>query len=195
MKRLLLFLFGVVCGGAVLVMFPGVSTHLRAAAHALHGSQGSPAGRAHSVKELSFTANGPLEHVAPLFGADKERAWSPDWEPEFIHPAPAADTEGMVFAVSHDHLSSLWVNTEFDLKNGRVQYVYVIPDAMVTVITIRLTPAGEQTRVAVRYDRTALSADADAHVQRLGKPDRQASAWWSQRINGYLAQQKGSSAQ
>ena len=195
MKRFLFFVFGLVCGAAVLVMFPGVSAHLRAAAHALHGADTPISGRAHSVKELAFTANGPMEQVAPLFGADKERAWSPDWDPQFIHPAPAADAEGMVFAVSHDHLSSIWVNTEFDLKNGRVQYVYVVPDAMVTVITIRLTPAGDQTRVAVRYERTALSPDADAHVQRLGKPDPNASAWWDQRINGYLAQQKRSSVQ
>ena len=190
MKRVLLFIFGLLCGAAVLVMFPGISARLRAAAHALHGGPAGAGARAHSVKELTFIAHAPIDRVAPLMGADRERSWSPEWAPRFLYPWPASDTEGMVFAVSHDHLSSTWVNTEFDLKTGRVQYVYIIPDAMVTVITIRLTPAGDQTRVDVRYDRTALSPDADAHVQRLGRPDPHAADWWDKRINGYLASQK-----
>lgn len=190
MKKVLLFAFGVLCGAAVLVMFPAVSAHLRLAARALHGDPAQPGARAHSVKELSFLANASFEQVAPLMGADKERLWSPDWEPRFVYPAPAFDTEGMVFSISHDHMTSTWVNTGFDLKNGRVQYVYLIPDAMVTVISIRLTPAGQQTKVDVRYDRTALSPGADAHVERLGKPDPHAADWWSQRINGYLASKR-----
>lgn len=188
MKRALLFMFGLVCGVAILVMFPGISAHLRAAAHGLHGTSATAGARAHSARELSFTANAPFERVAPLMGADKERAWSPEWQPQFLYPFPAADNEGMVFAVAHDHLRSTWVNTEFDLKHGRVQYVYMIPDTMVTVITIRLTPAGEQTQVDVRYDRTALSPGADAHVLRLGRPDPHAADWWTKQINGYLAQ-------
>ena len=192
MKRVLLFLFGLICGAAVLVMFPGISAHLRAAAPALHGDRSQPGTRAHTVKELSFLANAPIDQVAPLMGADRERAWSREWAPQFVYPSPAADVEGMVFSVSHDHMTSTWVNTEFDLKSGRVQYVFLIPEAMVTVITIQLSPAGERTKVDVRYDRTALSPEADEHVRRMGDPDPQAADWWSKRINGYLARQKTS---
>jgi hypothetical protein len=130
-----------------------------------------------------------MEQVAQLFGAEKERVWAPGWDPHFIHPVPASDEQGMVFAVAHGHLKSVWVNTEFDPKSGRIQYVYVIPDALVTMITIRLTPEGNQTRIEVEYDRTALSAEADAHVRHLAEQDRASGPDWEKQVNGYL--QKG----
>ncbi|MGA8028433.1 MAG: hypothetical protein WB992_14915, partial [Bryobacteraceae bacterium] len=128
----------------------------------------------------------PIEQVAPLFGADKERVWSPGWNPQFIHPAPPADMRGMVFTVKHGDFQSIWVNTDFDLRNGRVEYVYVIPGALVTVITLRLTSEGNQTRIEVQYDRTALSAEGDAHVLHLAKQDHDAGPAWEKQVNTYL---------
>lgn len=184
-----LVLFVGLAGGLALAMLPGVSAHLRVAAHALCGS--APAsGRAHTAEEFSFAANGAMDQVAPLFGADKERLWAPEWAPRFIHPLPPSDVEGMVFTVAHGHIDVPWVNTRFDLKNGVVQYAYVIPDTLVTLITIKLAPAGDHTRIAVRYERTSLSPDGDAHVRRLAEHDAQAGPEWEGQVNRYLLQQK-----
>ena len=187
MKCHWLFVMGAVCGAGA-VKLPRVAAHLHAITeHALHANgPRSVAGRVHTETRFAFTAHAPLEQVAPLFGADKERAWSPGWDPQFVYPLPAADVGGMVFTVPHNHLNSVWVNTEFDAKNGRVQYVYVIPEALVTVITLRLKGEGNETRVEVEYDRTALSANGDAHVQHLAKQDQKAGADWESQINGYL---------
>jgi hypothetical protein len=180
-----LFVLGAL-SGAVVVAVPRIAGHLHPA---LHGGQGGDSGeRAHTEEKFAFTATGPMEKVAPLFGADKERVWSPGWNAHFVFPVPAADEAGMVFTVAHDHLRAAWVNTEFDLKNGRIQYVYVIPDALVTVITLRLTPEGEKTQVEVEYDRTALSPETDAHVRHLAEGDRRAGPEWEGQVNGYLGQ-------
>jgi hypothetical protein len=164
---------------------PRIVMHLHAA---LQGARGGGSGteRVHTEEKFAFTAHGRMEDVAPLFGAEKERVWSPGWNPKFVHPVPAADEEGMVFTVAHDHLKAAWVNTEFDLKNGRIQYVYMIPDALVTVITLRLQPAGDQTRVEVEYDRTALSAGTDSHVRHMAEGDRGSGAEWEKQVNEYL---------
>ena len=127
-----------------------------------------------------------MEQVGPLFGAEKERLWAPNWEPQFVYPLPAGDLEGMVFRVAHGHLNSVWVNTEFDLKNGRVGYAYVIPDALVTLIRLKLTPMGNQTRVKVVYERTALCEEADAHVRQMSERDRASGPEWEKQVNGYL---------
>ncbi len=192
MRGAWLFVAGAVCGLGVMAA-PRVVAHLRVALHAAHGaviSQG--AGRAHTGEKFSFTARASMETVAPLFGADKERVWSPGWNPQFIYPLPAADEQGMVFAVAHSHLKSVWVNTQFDLRNGRIQYVYVIPDALVTVITLQLTPAENHTRVDVTYDRTALSAETDAHVRHMAEGDRMSGPDWERQVNGYLEKQASS---
>ncbi len=193
MKGHWLFVFGAVCGAGVAVL-PRAAAHLRAiAGRALHGAAAQSDGvRRHTEEQFAFTVRAPMEQVAPLFGADKERVWSPEWDPQFIHPLPAADAQGMVFTVAHDRLESVWVNTELDVKNGRLQYVYVIPDALVTVITLKLKGEGNETRVEVEYDRTALSADADARVQHMAKQDQQAGPLWESQLNRYLETRKGS---
>ncbi|MDT8071195.1 MAG: hypothetical protein ROO76_23815 [Terriglobia bacterium] len=143
----------------------------------------------HTEAKFEFVANGPMEKVAPLMGADRERVWAPGWNPHFVFPNPTADQEGMVFTVAHGPYRVPWVNTEFDLKAGRVQYVYVIPDTLVTVITIRLTPEGEKTNVAVEYDRTALSAGANKHVRQLAEHDRGWGPEWQEQINAWLVRE------
>lgn len=187
MRSAVLFVVGAVCG-IVLMALPKVLAHVHVA---LHGGRGEQSGqRAHTEERFSFTANGPMEQVGPLFGAEQERVWAPHWEPQFVHPDPASDEEGMVFTVAHQHLRAAWVNTAFDLKNGRIQYVYMIPDVLVTVITLNLTPQGQQTKVEVQYDRTALSAEADGHVRHTAEGDRKSGPEWEQQVNGYLAERK-----
>ena len=185
MKGAWVFVVGAVCGVAVMVL-PRVATHLQMA---LRGSHGPGIGdtRVHTEAKFAFTAKAPMEQAWPLFGAEKERVWSPNWNPQFVHPMPANDEEGMVFTVAHDHMRSAWVSTQFDEKNGRIQYVYMIPDALVTVITLQLTAERQETKVEVEYDRTALSPEADAHVKHLADGDRTSGPKWEKQVNEYLA--------
>jgi|SRR5271167_1866208 hypothetical protein len=193
MSRGWMFAIGFLCGALLTAAVAIAHVHYHALHHghkALEASdagQRTQTGRAHMEEKFSFTANGPIETVAPLFGAEKEKVWSPGWNPNFVHPLPPNDEEGMVFTVAHSHMTASWVNTELDLKNGRIQYVYMIPDAMVTVITLRLTPAEKQTKVDVEYDRTALTPDADEHVRHMAEGDRQSGPDWEKQMNDYLA--------
>jgi hypothetical protein len=145
---------------------------------------------AHTEEKFEFVAKGPMKAVGPLFGAERERDWAPEWNPEFVFPTPAADVRGMVFTVKHGDLNATWVNTAFDLNVGRVQYAYVIPEKMVTLITIQLTPQGSSTHVAVEYERTALSADANEHVRHLAENDGKAGPEWEKQINEALEKVK-----
>jgi hypothetical protein len=185
MKNALLVFIGAICGAA-LVAAPKVAAHLHAA---LHGHHSAPSGNSlvHTEETFAFTANAPMEKVAPLFGADKERVWAPKWNPQFVYPLPVSDEKGMVFTVAHDHLQAVWVNTLFDVKNGKFQYVYVIPDALLTVINLKLTPQGDKTLVEVQYDRTALSPEAESHVRHMAEGDRKSGPEWEKQINDYLA--------
>lgn len=185
MKSALLLVTGTVCGMAIMAV-PRVAAHLRAVLRSGQVGQGmAGSARAHTEERFSFVANAPMDRVAPLFGAEGERVWALDWDPQFVYPVPAADQEGMVFTVSHGHLKSAWVNTEFDARNGRIQYAYVIPDVMATLITLRLTPEGDQTRVEVKYERTSLSPEADEHVRQTAQQHNK-GADWEKQVNGYL---------
>jgi len=142
----------------------------------------------HTRTEFQFTANAAWERVAPLFGANEERKWSPEWDPQFIYPQPAHDQPGMVFKIVHGQHEAIWVNTAFDLAAGHIQYTYILADAMATLIDIHLTREGAQkTGVSVVYERTALIPEANDHVQHFAAGDKRADKEWEAAINGYLA--------
>jgi hypothetical protein len=147
---------------------------------------------AHTRTEFHFVVNAGFDQAAPLFGAEEERKWAPDWNPTFVYPSAAHDQQGMVFQVNHGDHSSVWVNTAFDLAAGHIQYAYVLNDAMVTVIDLHLTREGAQkTGVSVVYERTALMPEANEHVQHFAKGDEKAGKEWEAAINGYFAKRSG----
>lgn len=121
----------------------------------------------HTREEFSVVANAPFEVAWPLFGADKERTWAADWDPVFLWPDKAFDQQGMVFKVRQGARSAVWVNTAFDRTARRIQYVYLIPDVVVTVITLNLMPDRRSTIVEVVYERTALSETANEIVKAM----------------------------
>ena len=140
----------------------------------------------HTHEKFEFTTHAPLEVAWPLFGAQGERAWAPGWEPEFIWPAAPVDQEGMVFKISHGDRTAVWVNTALDPASRRIQYVYVIPDIMVTVISLRLATVGQSTHVQVVYERTALASSANELVREMAQQDHVAGEEWSRQIHQYL---------
>lgn len=140
----------------------------------------------HTREQFSLVANAPFEIAWPLFGARNERAWAPDWNPVFLWPDKPFDQEGMVFKVLHAEKNAIWVNTAFDRIARRIQYVYVIPEVVVTVITLKLMPQSGSTTVDVVYERTALSCAANETVQKMALSDRLAGEEWSRQINEHL---------
>jgi hypothetical protein len=142
----------------------------------------------HVSSTFSFMLNAPMRVVAPLFGPQGERVWAgDDWNPQFIYPATPQDVEGAVFMVRHADHDSVWVNTIFDLEKGRMQYVYVLADLLVTTIDVHLHPVDAQnTKVDVTYTRTALRPEANDHVIAMSGHDRKQGPEWKSKIDAYL---------
>ena len=142
----------------------------------------------HTRTEFSFTVDAAFDQVAPLFGANEERKWAADWNPQFVYPIPARDEQGMVFTVPKGQFTSVWVNTAFDLAAGHIQYAYLVSETMATLIDIHLTrESGQKTAVTVVYERTALLPEANEHVQHFANEDAGAGKEWGDAINAYFA--------
>lgn len=148
---------------------------------------------AHVSTTFHFQLAAPLARVAPLFGPEGERCWAgKDWDPHFLYPQPARDSQGAVFTVQHGPRTSIWVNTAFDLAAGRLQYVAVLPDAFLNVIDVHLNPIdATHTAVEVTYTRTALAPAANEDVTAMGTADRDKGPHWQTTIEACLSPQSG----
>jgi hypothetical protein len=140
----------------------------------------------HTREQFDFMVNAPIDIAWPLFGADGERAWAADWHPTFVWPATAVDVVGMVFKVAQGKQTAVWVNTAFGRMANRIQYVYVLPDVLVSVITLGLKPTEESTHVQVTYERTALADAANNAVRKMAERDRISGPQWSRQIERLL---------
>ncbi len=143
---------------------------------------------AHVSNSFRFLVHAPLGRAATLFGPEKERSWAgKHWNPEFLYPQPAKDEQGAVFTVQHGRHKSVWINTLFDLAGGRLQYVYFIPDTLVSTVDVKLTSLdASSTTVEVTYVRTALQIAANDDVRALGDSDRDNGPHWQEAIEAYL---------
>jgi hypothetical protein len=137
---------------------------------------------------FDLTIHASYAETAPLFGPEGERAWAgKHWDPQFIHPQPAHDEQGAVFTVRHGNLNAVWVNTLFDVEGRHFQYVYFLPDLMVTTIDVHFKVVDPQTTgVHVEYTRTALTSDGNEHVTAMIEGDKHTGTEWQQAIDAYL---------
>jgi hypothetical protein len=145
-----------------------------------------------TTTSFDLAVDAPYPAAAPLFGPEGERLWAgKHWNPEVLYPQPAADAEGMVFTIQHGTTKAVWVNTLMDTAARHFQYVYVIPEIMVTVIDVRFKLiSADVTGVNVVYTRTALTPEGNEHVSAMTENDKTAGKDWEQAINASLAQQK-----
>jgi hypothetical protein len=152
----------------------------------------SPEPLMHVSTSFDLVVHASYAKTAPLFGPNGERAWAgKHWNPEFIQPLPAEDVEGAVFTIQHGPIKAVWVNTLFDLEARHFQYVYFMPDLMVTVIDVRFKPlAADQTGVNVVYTRTAVTTAGNEHVAAMSKGDGSSGSEWQKAIEDYLESEK-----
>ena len=143
----------------------------------------------HVSTSFEFEIRAPFSQVATLFGPESEKRWAGDqWQPTFLYPQPGFDTAGAVFTVPHGPHTSIWVNTVYDVANGRMQYVAVIPAVVASVIDVKLTKLDtKQTRVDVTYTRTALDSAANDRVREMAVHDGASGPEWSKAISESLS--------
>jgi hypothetical protein len=178
-------------GGRVLlaIMFGCEVIQIQAAA------VGDAGGAALEQRTRSFTIalEGSVAEVTPLFGPVREREWAPSWRPHFLHPRQGSQREGVVFTTTAaNRKEGLWLLTRYDIEEGRVEYVFVVPGFTANEIKIHVSSDGaRRCKATITCRHSALAADGNDEVKKLD--DRwaeQQRVHWEAAINSLLA--KGS---
>jgi len=129
----------------------------------------------HAINTMTFVVKAPLQKAAPLFTPAGMQCWlAGPMHTEFLHTQTPKDEAGSVFTMHEGPQKSVWVNTLLDVKGGRMQYAMFMPDAMVTIVDVRMIADGKDaTRVELTHTVTALNADARAALKSMGLHDSQ----------------------
>jgi hypothetical protein len=142
------------------------------------------------TQSFTIMLKGAVVDVTPFFGPVREAEWAPTWRPRFIHPAEGAQREGVVFTTtSANGKERLWLLTAYDVKKGRVEYVFVVPGFMANEVKIRVLPDGErQCTATITYRHTALAPEGNEEVAKLDAHwAEQQRVHWETAINQALA--------
>jgi hypothetical protein len=142
------------------------------------------------IQSFAITLNGSVAEVTPLFGPVREAEWAPDWSPHFIHPAQGAQRDGVVFTTTTGQGSDrLWLLTAYDIRNGRVDYVVIIPAFTASEIKICVVPDGEEhCKATITYRRSALAPEGNEEVAKLDANwAEEQRVHWEEAINEVLA--------
>jgi hypothetical protein len=142
------------------------------------------------TQSFTISLKGSVADVTPLFGPVREAEWAPSWTPRFLHPELGGQCEGAVFtSVSSNGTERLGLLAAYDLKEGRVEYVFIAPGFTANEIKIRVLPDGDkQCKATITYRHSALAPEGNKEVQKLNAHwAEQQRAHWESAINAALA--------
>lgn len=135
----------------------------------------------------TFRVDAPIETVFPLFDPVNEAEWAEGWQYAGRYPVPFETRRNAVFEVPQPDATELWVVLRFDPQAARAEYLAVRPGRMVRRIAVACDPDGGGTLVGVRYELTALDADATAAAARY---DHAFLAGWEEPVRAAAARRR-----
>lgn len=127
--------------------------------------------------------------VFPLLCPVREAEWLDGWDYELIYSASGFAEEGCVFKSKQSgEPDTIWLITEHDKENYRIEFGRVTPESRVAKVNISLSDNQDGTTSAnITYAVTALNEAGNEFVDRYTEESfRQAMVWWEKSINYFL---------
>jgi len=113
-----------------------------------------------------------IDEVFPLFSAEGEKSWVPDWDYENIMGTTELCEDYIFLTENHDHGSgnAIWLVKKFEPKNYFVQFYKVEPKDKVGIITVQCFQKEEiKTTVKVTYEYIAISEKGAGFIKDFDK--------------------------
>ena len=131
----------------------------------------------------------PPDAVFPLLCPVREAEWLDGWDYELIYSASGYAEKGCVFVSRHvGEPDTIWLITEHDSENYRVEFARVTPESRVAKVEIGLRENVDGTTSAdISYVVTALNEEGNRFVECYTEGGfREGMQWWERSMNHYL---------
>ena len=142
-----------------------------------------------SKNKASFHIHQPAEELFPLFSAEGEKLWIPDFD--YINIMGSTEMhEDYIFLTPHQP-QDIWLVKRYEPSSYFVQFYMVEPYDLVGIITVQCKPeTAAMTEVEVTYEFIGLSEAGDDYVK--GRTPEGLKAYmekWRVWLEGYFEAQ------
>jgi hypothetical protein len=142
------------------------------------------------TRTATFTVQGKIENVFPLFGPIREKEWAEGWEPEILYRSSESVLveEHMIFQTNGraNEGKYTWVITQFQPEKHSIEYT-VSTSERIWFIRVVCRPSSSSTDVTVSYTYTGLSEEGNKkNGQALARMFADDLKDWEAAINHYL---------
>ena len=141
-----------------------------------------------------FQINQPVDVVFPLFSAEGEKLWVPNWDYEDISGSGELHEDYIFLTETHDYASTkaIWLVKRYEPESYHVQFYKVEPEDKVATIIVRCKEiSSEQTQVEVSYEYVGLSHKGNAFVAGFTAAEYKAYIdEWERLLISYFEQNK-----
>jgi len=115
--------------------------------------------------EYTHRLIGPPEDVFPMLCPVREVEWESDWDPYVVFSNTGVAEQECVFVTRDGETESIWVITDHDPEEHRVEMVKVTPGLTAAKLEFSVEPEGEkESRMHVSYSHTALTREGRKFV-------------------------------
>lgn len=117
-----------------------------------------------SEYKTSFIIHQPAEELFPLFSAEGEKLWIPDFD--YVNIMGSTEMhEDYIFLTSHQP-QDIWLVKRYEPSSYLIQFYMVEPYDLVAIITVQCKPnTAAITEVEVSYEFIGLSEAGDNYIK------------------------------
>jgi len=139
----------------------------------------------HTYKQ---TIKGSIEQIFPLYCPVKELLWTESWNPEIVYSNSGVVEQNAIFTSRDGNRKAIWYVTTYDIENGHVEMIKIMPDYSVSKLEITVEPSKESTTsVFITYTITSLNEEGDIIFKGFTKENFDISMQaWEKAMNHYL---------
>jgi hypothetical protein len=136
------------------------------------------------TQHLNASPPAVFELLCPV----RETEWVNDWRPKLVLTDTGYAEPGCVFITPGIPEDALWLMTEYDRENYRLEIIKVIPGVVVGRITVSLTADGQDTsRADITYAYTSISDHGDRALDEFTDDHFESfMVTWEKELNHYL---------
>jgi hypothetical protein len=121
-----------------------------------------------------------IEHFTP----EGERKWATGWNPTYLNTSDIGQVgTGTVFTTNAHGIRRVWIIDNYDSNTGLIRYSVLTADKHITRIEVRVLPRANGSIARITYERTSLSASADAKVRFFARHAGQMQTQWQSAID------------